>query len=156
MSLGRLLSERIERANEAWAHPSWWNLLVVLPWAIGAVWCVWTWRTDRAIAERQETTQGIITAHEPANHNQYVYMFSASGKSYTGRESPRKQKLEVGEQVVVYYDPFNPAKNALTDFAEPSIENLGPLPVLVAGIGGLAVFIFVRRRTNRPASDGPA
>jgi hypothetical protein len=41
-------------------------------------------------------------------------------------------------------------QNALTDFAELGIESLGPLPVLLFGIGGLFFFIRQRRR-SRPA-----
>jgi len=156
MTVGELIGERMETASREWVRPSWWNLLIILPWAIGAVWCVYEWKTDRAVAGRQQTTQGIVTAHEPANHNQYVYVFSANGRSYTGRESPKKHALEVGKQVVVYYDPFNPARNALTDFAELSTESLGPVPLLVFGVGGLTVFILRRRRKNRVTSNQPA
>jgi hypothetical protein len=152
MTIGKMIGERVERARRTWARPSWWNLLIVLPWAIGAVWCVYEWNTDRAIAGRQQTTKGIITAHEPANHNQYVYVFSVNGKSYTGRQSPKKQALEVGKRVVVYYDPFVPAKNALTDFSELSAESLGPLPLLLIGVGAVAVFIYRRRRRDRATS----
>jgi hypothetical protein len=79
------------------------------------------------------------SAHEPANHNRYGYIFSVDGRSYTGWESPRKDELEIGKQVVVYYDPNDPAKNALTDFGELSIEKFGPIPTLMFGIGGVAL-----------------
>jgi hypothetical protein len=95
------------------SHPSWWNLLVTLPWSVGLVLLVDSGISDRMIAKRQRTTQGSITAHEPANHNRYGYVFSVNGKSYTGWESPRKDELQIGKQVLVYYDPSDPAKNAL-------------------------------------------
>lgn len=86
------------------------------------------------------------SAHEPANHNRYGYIFSVDGRSYTGWESPRKDELEIGKQVVVYYDPNDPAKNALTDFGELSIEKFGPIPTLMFGIGGVALVIFWTKR----------
>jgi len=75
---------------------------VVLPWIIGTVLFVYEWNVDRGIATREQTTQGVITAHEPANHNRFGYVFSVNGKTFTGWESPRKDKLQIGEQVRVY------------------------------------------------------
>jgi len=107
--------------------------------------------TDREVAERERTVLGTITAHEPANHNRYGYTFSLNGQSYSGWETPRKQEPLIGQLVTVYYDPTDPTQNALTDFAELKIESLGPLPVLLLGIGGLAFFIRHRRR-SRPTT----
>jgi len=146
MTIGKIVDQMEQRATRAWGHPSWWNLLVVLPWTIGLIFLVHEWKADRAIAERQQTTHGTITAHVPANHNRYGYIFSVDGKSYTGWESPKGNELEVGKLVRVYYDPIDPNKNALTDFAEMSSQNLGPVPLLMFGIGAVALFIFRRRR----------
>lgn len=150
MTIGTIIENRIERARQTWHRPSWWNLLITWPWVVGCVWCVYGWNTDRAIAARQQTADGLITAHEPSNHNQFVYTFSANGTSFTGRESPKDQDLEVGKSVLVYYDPLNPAKNALTDFSDLSMESLGPLPLLVLGVGAVACFIIWRRRSSSP------
>src|ERR1700683_57890 len=135
-----------QRTTRVWSYPSWWNLLVALPWTLGLIFCIHGWKTDDAIAQRQQTTQGVITAHDLANHNQYGYTFYVNGKSYTGWQSPRTNELQVGKQVLVYYDPVDPAKNALTDFDDLSVQRLGPVPLLMFGIGAVAVFIFVRRR----------
>jgi hypothetical protein len=128
------------------ANPPWWNLLVVLPWTLGAIFFVYQWTVDRETATREQTTQGIITAHEPANHNRYGYTFSVNGKSFTGWESPQKDALQIGEQVHVYYDPLNPNKNALTEFRDLGLESLGPLPLTLFGIGAVAWYIRGRRR----------
>jgi len=55
-------------------------------------------------------------------------------------------RLEIGQQVVVYYDPLNPSKNALTEFRELGMENLGPLPLVLFGIGAVAWYIKTSRR----------
>lgn len=133
----------------SWANPSWWNFLVVLPWAIGLVWLISSGISEQGIAKRQRTTQGLITAHEPANHNRYGYSFSVNGKSYSGWESPRSETLEIGQKVTVYYDPRDPSANALTDFGDLSLETFGPIPTLLFGIGAVAFFILYSRRKNQ-------
>ena len=131
---------------------SWWNLLIVLPWAIGVVLAIHELGNDRTIAQREKTTNGRIAAHEPANHNRYGYSFSVNGKSYSGWESPGKEEPHIGQQVTVFYDPVDPARNALTDFADLEMDSLGPVPVLLFGIGAVALFIRYRRRRARPAT----
>ena len=74
-----------------------------------------------------------------------------NGKSFTGWESPRKDKLQIGEQVRVYYDPLNPNKNALTEFRDLGMESLGPLPLTLFGIGAVAWYIRGRRRKLKSA-----
>ena len=143
------------RFDKTWMNPSWWNLLVMLPWTIGLMYAISEFRTDRDIAKRQETCQGVITAHEPQNHNRYGFTFSVNGKSYYGWESPRKQELAIGEQVLVYYDPQKPNTNALTKYSELSLDALGPVPMLLFGIGGVALFISIRRRRNRKIGSLP-
>jgi hypothetical protein len=139
-----------------WSHPTWWTLLVVLPWASGLALAIHDWNKDRAIAQRERTTLGAITAHEISNHNQYRYTFSIDGKSYSGLgNSPNdfgesgkssKEELSVGQQVPVYYDPLNPSTNALRDFAKLSTESFGPVPMLLLGIGAVGFYIFFRKR----------
>ena len=144
------INDYVAKLSRAWERPSWWNLLIVLPWAIGLVLIIGEWRTDVQVAKRQQTTSGTVTTHEPANHNQYVYKFEVSGTSYTGRQSPKGDELSLGKQVVVFYDPQNPSKNALSDFHDVSTSALGPVPMLCFGIGALTVFIFYRRRRTPP------
>ena len=132
---------------------------MVLPWSIGLIFSVYSGLTDRAIATRQRTTGGAVTAHEPANHNRYGYFFSVNGKSYVGWESPRKNEFEIGQHVLVFYDPNDPTKNALTDFGDLSLEKFGPIPLLTIGIGTVALVIFWQRRKNlavaKPAGSVP-
>jgi hypothetical protein len=107
------------------------------------------WRTDGQIASRQQTTSGVVTAHDPANHNQYGYKFDVESRSYTGWEGPKGRELAIGDTVMVYYDRENPNKNALTDFHELGTASLGPVPLLLFGIGTVGLFIFYTRRRLR-------
>ena len=134
--------------DRRWSYPSWWNLLIALPWALGAILAIHEWNVDRTVAKREQTKDGTITAHEPANHNQYRYSFSVNGRSYSGRESPRKEEPRIGQRVTVFYDPLDPTKNALTDFGDLEMESLGPVPMVLVGIGGVALFIRQRRRAH--------
>ena len=138
---------------EKWRHPSWWNLLIVVPWALGSAWLIHEFTVERAVAGREKTAPGTITAHEPANHNQYGYAFSVNGKTYSGRDGAEKQAPRIGKQVLVYYDPHNPAMNALTSFAELEGQSIGPVLFMFLGIVGVTIFIVQRRRDSRGAPD---
>jgi hypothetical protein len=148
MSISKIFDEMQERVAQRWRQLSWWNLLIVLPWVAGAALAIHTWTVDRAVAEREQTVLGTITAHEPTHHNRYGYKFSVHGKSYTGWESPRKEEPHLGQRVTVYYDPNDPARNALSDFNDLKVESLGPLPLLLFGVGAVAYLIHRRRRRN--------
>jgi hypothetical protein len=122
---------------------------MTVPWIIGILFLVYWWKADREVAVREQTAQGIIVSHEPANHNRYGYTFSVNGKTFNGWETPRKNEPQIGDRVIVYYDPLDPNKNALTDFDDLSLEILGPVPMLLLGIGAVASYIWIRRRRNR-------
>jgi hypothetical protein len=143
------LGQIVDQAAHKWENPSWWNLLVVLPWTLGAILLVYQWNVDRDIARREQTAQGVITAHEPANHNRFGYVFTVNGKSFTGWESSGKDGLEIGRPVLVYYDPLNPNKNALTEFGDRGLSSLGPVPTMLFGIGAVTWYITAKRRKNR-------
>jgi hypothetical protein len=147
--MSNLANQFQQRAGRTWSYPSWWNLLVALPWALGVGLAVHGWMTDRKVAERERTALGTVTVHEPANHNRYGYTFAINGHSYSGWESPRRGEPQVGELVTVYYDPNDPTTSALTDFAQLKNESLGPVPLLLFGIGALAFFIRQRRRSRQ-------
>jgi len=72
-----------------------------------------------------------------------------NGKTFNGWESPKKEELEIGKQVVVHYDPTNPSKNALSDFQELAMDSIGPVPMLLFGIGAVAWFIKTQRRKSQ-------
>ena len=140
------LGQRVDEAMRVWANPTWWNLFVVLPWALGAIFLILEWKADRDVALREQTAQGLITSHEPSNHNRYGYVFTVNGKTFVGWESPKNQELDIGKRVVVYYDPQNPSKNALTEFNDLGMTALGPVPTMLFGIGVVAWYIRHRHR----------
>jgi hypothetical protein len=148
MTIGTAIDGILARTSRAWIRSSWRNLLIVLPWTIGLILMINEWRVDSQIALRQRTTSGVVTAHDPANHNQYGYRFEVEGKFYAGWEGPRGRELGIGKTVVVYYDPENPNKNALTDFHELGVESVGPVPLILFGISAVALCIFYMRRNT--------
>jgi Protein of unknown function (DUF3592) len=154
MPIGNAIDEMVARSSRSWNHPKWWNLLVVLPWLLGLAFLIQESRTESRIAARQQTTSGIVTAHEPANHNRYGYKFEVNDKTYTGWQSPGNAELSIGKQVIVFYDPQNPSRSALTDFHDLSRSSLGPVPMLLFGIGAITLFILSRRRPNKTTSKG--
>lgn len=136
------------RIDPTWKNPTRWNLLVVVPWLLGLVSLTYSAVSHHIVAERQQTAQGIVTAHETANHDQYRFAFTVGGQKYDGLGRTDREKLEIGEKVVVYYDPRNPSKNALKSFETLSLEDFGPIPTLLLGIGTVAWIIkSARRRT---------
>jgi len=153
MPMGKAIDEIVARTSRAWYRPSWWNLLVALPWALGVAFLIQESTRESQIAERQQTTSGIVTAHEPSNHNRYGYRFEVAGRAYTGWQIPKDEELAIGKQVIVFYDPQNPSRNALTDFHESSASSLGPVPMMLFGIGAVAVFILYRRRRTKTTPE---
>jgi Protein of unknown function (DUF3592) len=146
VALVNMVDQTERRATHSWENPTWWYLLVLLPWTLGAIFAIYQWNVDRRIATREQTTQGVITAHEPANHNRFGYAFSVDGKRFTGWESPGKDELEIGRSVLVYYDPINPSRNALTEFREKGVNSLGPVPLILFGIGAVTWYLKTQRR----------
>ncbi len=153
MPVGNAIDGMVARSGRAWNRPSWWNLLVALPWALGLAFLIQESRTESQIAGRQQATSGIVTAHEPSNHNRYGYKFDVAGRAYTGWQSPKDDELAIGKQVIVFYDPQNPSKNSLTDFHNSSTSSLGPVPMLLFGIGAVALFILYRRRHSKTTPE---
>jgi hypothetical protein len=140
------MTDRFHHMLRYWQRPSWRMLIVVAPFMIGALFCIYAWYSDRVVARRQKTTSGTILVREPANHDRYGYTFKVDQKTYTGWQIPQDdEKFTVGQIVTVHYDPLDPNNSALVDYNELSSRALGPVPFLVAVVLFVAVFIFVRR-----------
>jgi hypothetical protein len=131
---------------EAWRNPSWWNLSIVMPWVLGAIFGLYRWGVNSSVAARERTVSGVITAHDPRNHDRYGYTFIVDGKSYRGWEIPEHAEPIMGQQVIVYYDPVDPTLSALTDFHELKWSFIGLVPLALIGAGTVARLIFVKRR----------
>jgi hypothetical protein len=136
-------------------------LLIAVPWAIGLAFFLFSPRPYEKAATRQQMTTGIVLTHDAGNHNRYGYQFAVGGKTYSGGQSP-KNDLQIGQSVVVYYDPLNPALNSLYDFRDGE-NTLGPVVALSLGIAAIVLFIFLKRREYFPKAprshlapnDGP-
>lgn len=105
---------------------------------------------ERAIATHQKSIDGVITAHEPQNHNRYGYQFFIDGKRHSGWEIPQKTDYKIGQKVDVYYDPQNPDKSSLTNFNELSTRSAGPVPLLLIGVG---IVTFFNGQDRRPLKE---
>jgi uncharacterized protein DUF3592 len=144
-----MFEEQIERSRQFWSNPPRWAYAIMAPWALGAVFGVYSSGHFYQVAGRQRTAEGEIVAHEPANHNRYGYTFSVGGIRYRGWESPRGQGWTLGQRVQVYYDPADPDTSALTDFGLLSWEAFGPVPMTSLGVvGALAVVFMLRHRAQ--------
>jgi hypothetical protein len=141
-----------ETRRNFWRRPSWWALLIVLPWSLGLVEDVYEWKRYGTAASREKTAVGVITVHEAANHNQYRFIFSAAGKSYDGFGSLKDVEPKIGQSVTVYYDPLDPTTNSLWEFNELSARSLDPVPLTIAGITAVICTIAWMRHRN-PSID---
>jgi hypothetical protein len=56
-----------------------------------------------------------------------------------------------GETVTVYYDPHDPAVNSIIELHEKSGDVLGPVPLMLLGVGAV-VFIIIRRKRSTAKS----
>jgi hypothetical protein len=143
-----------QRIDPSCENPRWLNLLIAVPWFIGLVFLTYSAISNHLVAKRQQNATGMITAHEPQNHDRYGFEFALNGHKYTGWGRPEKEKLEMGEVVTIYYDPRNPSKNALKSFEALSLEDFGPIPTLLLGIGALAWIVRTARRFRSSQTPG--
>lgn len=134
------------------AYASWWRVLAVIPWLAGLVFLLSALIEDRAIAKRQHTVIGRVTLHDPANHDRYGYTFSVDGQDYSGWEIPRGER-SIGDTVLVYYDPLNPRRNALVDFAEVAEDDKHPVLFVAFGAVSIPALLYMRRRQARAAAE---
>ena len=142
------------RIEDTWGNPSWWNLVVVLPFVVLVIVCLWGLRADRITAARERIANGQIVSHDPPNHNRFGYQFGLSGKMYTGWAIPPTSDYQIGQQVLVYYDSINPNKSQLDDFAKNRDRIAGSVSFCVFGICGVSLYIFLRRRAIRSSRAG--
>jgi len=151
MSLGSSFETRFERT---WNNPSWWNLLVVLPFALFVVLVLYDYKADQITAAREQTVLGQIVSHDPPNHNRFGYQFEVNGRIYSGWAIPTTD-FQIGQKVLVYYDPVHPDKSQLDDFANNAHRIFGPTSFCLFGIFGVSLYIFLRRRAIRYSHPQP-
>ena len=138
----------IDDRLELWRNPTWWNLLVLVPWVLGLFFSLYQWQLFRAIATRERESGAVVTSHKQTNHNRYGYTFDVDGHTYTGWNTPIHTEPQIGQHIAIYYDPQHPEKSSMRHFSENSLSSFGPIPLLLFGTGGLAGLILWKRRTK--------
>ena len=138
----------------SWHRPLWRMLIITAPLIIGVTFFAYGWYADRVVARREQTTSGTIVAHEPASHNRFGYTFSVNNQAYSGWQVPYDDdQFAIGQIVTVHYDPLDPNNSALVDFDELSYRASAAVPLMVAVILFLALFMFERRRVLRRSTN---
>jgi hypothetical protein len=75
----------MKRRDFDWTNPSWENLFIAIPWGIGVLAAVFAWTADHNIAQREQTTMGVITDHKAGRSDRYQYSFSVNGTNSRDR-----------------------------------------------------------------------
>jgi hypothetical protein len=105
------------------------------------------WVTYNRLASHGIEAQGTVTNTDCANHGVFSYRFSANGKVYeakgtTGYGNPSCYVLNVGNSVIVYYLPENPAVSIPGNIS-PRLANETSTIFLAALISPLfAIFVL--------------
>jgi hypothetical protein len=130
------------RAKTDWT--SWHALWRALPFSILA--CFFTFQAvdERNIANKQQTSFGVITdcreaGRDPRNHCNYT--FPVGNKMYPGN-SPAQRLDQFGSTVVVYYDVQNPVTNSLEDFSDTCRRDRHFAYVFILLTAGVVAFIL--------------
>jgi len=134
-----------QRSRNDWK--SWNALFMAAPFAFVLGFVLFNSVRDHAIAARQGSTTGVVTAYEPSNHNQCTYTFELEGKQYRGRSSSPTRTASVGQQVQVYFDRNDPATNSLKDFETASRNYRGIL--IFSSVEIVAVVGFILYSKSR-------
>ena len=120
-----------------------WFLLPV-PWAIGAAFGISSAIGDFHVAKHERTTDALVIAHQPEDHQSYDLRLTFQGSSYVGRVYPQRTQLFVGEWVSAYFDPQAPQAMSLSSFQVQGERDLGPVPWELLGVAAFGCFAFWR------------
>jgi hypothetical protein len=108
---------------------------------------------NRAVAPRQQTIMGSLTAG-PVGRDGYRYAFTVSDTEYSDWGTMQGPEPKIGQPVLVYYDPENPAVSALTRFEYSNRQRawdlvLGFVILLFVTVLIPVCMIVARMRRNR-------
>jgi hypothetical protein len=103
---------------------SWNALFMTAPFVFGLAILIPGAIHNADVGSRQQSTNGVVTAYEPSNHNSCSYTYTVQGNRFSGTSASPTATLmapaTVGEPVQVYFDPKNPATSSLEDFSAKS------------------------------------
>jgi hypothetical protein len=71
-----------------------------------------------ALATRGLQTYAVVIKKEPENHRFVHYSYTVNGEKYYGvgnggRRNPDFDQIDVGQELIAFYDPINPAVSCL-------------------------------------------
>lgn len=118
-------------------------LVFLIPVVMAAFFLINSAQDAGEVANREQTTNGTLVAHQAWNHNRWEYRFQVDAHTYTGLDRLRSGTPKVGEPVTIFFDPLDPTTNALTSFKERRISLFGPaVAILLVGVGAALVVLF--------------
>jgi hypothetical protein len=138
-----------------------WLASVVI---VGTVLAVgWHWWGYRQVAVRGVRTQGEVTEVVREGHTRAEYTYSVAGRRFAGDgrpgpPNPALRDLQVGQDVVVYYDPISPDFSVL---GSPGPIYRSETAGVIVGAVWLsswvvaAQYVDSRRRRRGAAKRGP-
>ncbi|HEU4432918.1 MAG TPA: DUF3592 domain-containing protein [Pyrinomonadaceae bacterium] len=109
------------------------------------------WSKYHHLAESAVRTVGHVTAKEPENHRAIRYSFKLHDLSFhgigrAGGENPAFDELQVGSEVVIYYDPQNPESSFLGDPREQAADmTTGVLFITLLGSIGSMITLYIKK-----------
>ena len=139
-----------DKASQWRRPPSWWSLLILLPFLAMLLWSIHRSRTDFEMAQRQSVELATIHSHDPPNPHRYGYIFFVNETQYTGWAYPSaKINYSLGERVGIHYDPIDPTENLPKSYEEAGERDLFFVPFCLLIAATLPLFIFFRRSALR-------
>jgi hypothetical protein len=88
-----------------------WLILAGVGYSLGSF--VFDRSEADSFAEKGNPVYGKVTAKDPNNHAAVSYIYKVNEKEFqgiggAGRGNPSFDQLQIGQQVVVFYNPLNP------------------------------------------------
>lgn len=93
-----------------------WLILSIIGFGVGSL--VFNQNSLQQFTDKGIPIYGKVIATEPENHQLIQYEYVIAGNQYTGagnagRGNPNFDQIQIGQQVVVFYDPKSPENSIL-------------------------------------------
>jgi hypothetical protein len=134
---------------------TWLLLAIVIAVGIGSL----NWPAYRRMAARGISGKATVLELLPRIHNTVRYQYEVSGQTFEGQmqswqPNPPLEQLGIGQSVIIFYDPEQPATSVLGD-PKPILQN-ETISVLLAAfvIPTFVVLTLVWRVSRKHANEG--
>lgn len=102
---------------------TWLILAILVVVGLGSL----NWPTLHHLALHGVPATGVVVELLPDIHDTVRYRYKVKGQTFEGQRSswppnPPSEKLHVGQQVVIYFDPHQPEKSVLGE-PKPMLDN---------------------------------